>query len=519
MGQAVKIDNNRYAVFSENRSKMIKNQRMQNQMVQNETIQNSFGTIKSIYSELENMTETQKREKITNVAIVNAVVKFDIPLEKLDMSNSEVQKEIYDNLLGKGAIDYNPNINEENKNSFVEKLNQSKENLLGENREEYEKLVVRKEIEKFFISNSTVSEEPEKEQRTAKRQRGTKEQENAENRFFSGNGTYSNVLKGIVKNTVKFGADVTNQALISMVEETVDNVNQKTQSIENEQYVEYDEKGLSVDNARRMFIRKANRRNRDKYDKDDMFLIFIWGAVVHPGEYKVKIGSRIYDAIKIAGGLAPNADLEKIMTTQYETLQDGQVVFIPEIKDLYEEYRDEIERIVKEYMMSNEISEPETLRKLVHKKQLSAELKKVIKEELDQREIEDLIEKRIDEITKTREFLNNAANSIKLVNKKDIEYEETNAIKTERARLQKGVNNTQNKALEEALRRLNNMSDKKEEEETVEEKAEEINTEMRELLMDLMQEKVLVASNNLPKQQSRAKVYDFYEEYGRKRRA
>ena len=209
------------------------------------------------------------------------------------------------------------------------------------------------------------------------------------------------------------------------------------------------------------------------------------------------------------------------MATQYETVQDGQVIFIPEIRDLYEEYRDEIEKIVKEYMTSNEISSPETLRKLIHKKQLAAELKKVIKEELDQRQIEDLLEKRIDEIIKTREFLNDTANSITIVDKGDIEDEETEAIKEERGRLQKGVNNIQDKALEDALKKLNNMSGEKEEEEeeTTEDKAEEINTEMTELLMNLMQEKVLVASNNLPKQQSRAKVYDFYEEYGRKRRA
>ena len=52
--------------------------------------------------------------------------------------------------------------------------------------------------------------------------------------------------------------------------------------------------------------------------------VYICGAVVHPGVYKLTAGSRIYEVVSAAGGLLDNACEESI--NQAEEVTDGQMI-------------------------------------------------------------------------------------------------------------------------------------------------------------------------------------------------
>lgn len=50
------------------------------------------------------------------------------------------------------------------------------------------------------------------------------------------------------------------------------------------------------------------------------------GAVVSPGVYKLPLGSRVFEAVELAGGALETADLS--MLNQAQVLSDGQMVYI-----------------------------------------------------------------------------------------------------------------------------------------------------------------------------------------------
>ncbi len=52
--------------------------------------------------------------------------------------------------------------------------------------------------------------------------------------------------------------------------------------------------------------------------------VYICGAVVHPGVYKLPAGSRIYEVVSLAGGLAEEACEDSI--NQAEEVTDGQMI-------------------------------------------------------------------------------------------------------------------------------------------------------------------------------------------------
>ena len=52
--------------------------------------------------------------------------------------------------------------------------------------------------------------------------------------------------------------------------------------------------------------------------------VYICGAVVHPGVYKLTAGSRIYEVVSAAGGLLDNACEDSI--NQAEVVTDGQMI-------------------------------------------------------------------------------------------------------------------------------------------------------------------------------------------------
>jgi len=56
-------------------------------------------------------------------------------------------------------------------------------------------------------------------------------------------------------------------------------------------------------------------------------VVEVKGAIKHPGEYRVKSGSRYFDLIKLAGGLNAKADKGRIKKNYY--LKNGQIFYVP----------------------------------------------------------------------------------------------------------------------------------------------------------------------------------------------
>lgn len=65
----------------------------------------------------------------------------------------------------------------------------------------------------------------------------------------------------------------------------------------------------------------------------------IGGCVKKPGVYQVVEGTRLFEVIKAAGGLTPEADMSQI--NQAETVTDGQKVVIPAIGETAADGQDE----------------------------------------------------------------------------------------------------------------------------------------------------------------------------------
>lgn len=55
--------------------------------------------------------------------------------------------------------------------------------------------------------------------------------------------------------------------------------------------------------------------------------VYVCGEVAHPGVYELEAGSRVYAAIRAAGGMTEAADDDYL--NQAESLQDGQQIYVP----------------------------------------------------------------------------------------------------------------------------------------------------------------------------------------------
>ena len=62
-------------------------------------------------------------------------------------------------------------------------------------------------------------------------------------------------------------------------------------------------------------------------------LVFVSGAVVHPGLYRMARGDRVYAAVQAAGGLVAQADATKL-PDMAQRLRDGQQIKVPYRKGL-----------------------------------------------------------------------------------------------------------------------------------------------------------------------------------------
>lgn len=69
--------------------------------------------------------------------------------------------------------------------------------------------------------------------------------------------------------------------------------------------------------------------------EEELIVIDIKGAVANPGAYKLKSDSRIYDAIRVSGGLTENADTSLINLSK--KLKDEMVIIV-HTKEQVEEY-------------------------------------------------------------------------------------------------------------------------------------------------------------------------------------
>ena len=72
----------------------------------------------------------------------------------------------------------------------------------------------------------------------------------------------------------------------------------------------------------------------------DTFYVQVAGAVKHPGVYELPAGSRLFEAIDLAGGMTDEAYDDQINQASFVT--DGQKIYIPTEAERAEENTDEV---------------------------------------------------------------------------------------------------------------------------------------------------------------------------------
>lgn len=66
--------------------------------------------------------------------------------------------------------------------------------------------------------------------------------------------------------------------------------------------------------------------NQEKEQETEKIYVQVEGAVVNPGVYTLKQGSRVFEAVELAGGITEEADSRSV--NQAELLADGQMIYI-----------------------------------------------------------------------------------------------------------------------------------------------------------------------------------------------
>lgn len=88
------------------------------------------------------------------------------------------------------------------------------------------------------------------------------------------------------------------------------------------------DKPKSTDEYGSMLIQNTSEETTKEIEKNDnTIVVHIAGAVKNPGVVKLKEGSRIEDAISLAGGLADDADITNVNLAY--VLDDGTKINIP----------------------------------------------------------------------------------------------------------------------------------------------------------------------------------------------
>lgn len=75
-------------------------------------------------------------------------------------------------------------------------------------------------------------------------------------------------------------------------------------------------------------------------DTPDLIMVHIGGQVYNPGVFELDLGTRVIDAVELAGGLKKEADIDRINLAR--KLSDEEKIYIPKIgeENLGEEYID-----------------------------------------------------------------------------------------------------------------------------------------------------------------------------------
>lgn len=68
-----------------------------------------------------------------------------------------------------------------------------------------------------------------------------------------------------------------------------------------------------------------------KRDSEKIQVVYVCGAVQKPGVYRMPAGSRIYEAIEMAGGMTEQAD--ETALNQAEKVKDAEQIYVPEKVD------------------------------------------------------------------------------------------------------------------------------------------------------------------------------------------
>ena len=68
-----------------------------------------------------------------------------------------------------------------------------------------------------------------------------------------------------------------------------------------------------------------------KEEEADFIYVHVSGAVNNPGVYELSVGSRVFEALELAGGMTEEAQEKSI--NQAQTLEDGQMIWVPTAKE------------------------------------------------------------------------------------------------------------------------------------------------------------------------------------------
>ncbi|TYT22436.1 ComEA family DNA-binding protein [Dictyoglomus thermophilum] len=75
------------------------------------------------------------------------------------------------------------------------------------------------------------------------------------------------------------------------------------------------------------FFANFGNKNNSTEDKSNFVIVHVTGEVKNPGVYRLEEGARVVDAVNLAGGPLPSADLDRINLADF--LKDGSKIYIP----------------------------------------------------------------------------------------------------------------------------------------------------------------------------------------------
>ena len=75
-------------------------------------------------------------------------------------------------------------------------------------------------------------------------------------------------------------------------------------------------------------------------EQKDTIFVHVCGQVAAPGVYEIEAGSRIYEALRMAGGMTEAAAADYV--NQAQLLTDGQKIYIPSMQEMKEGIREDL---------------------------------------------------------------------------------------------------------------------------------------------------------------------------------